>query len=215
MSALRGGVQGQVPRAGQGRYRRGVHGELLPAPQRQSVNNDLKPPVVDTIDLEIHVCQAGVASHPRPGLAAHSRGGPLERAPAAPEDTGPSTGCAVVAEDRAGHVGTVVKKRLAKGPCCDRSKASLDGPKVESSCSHWRRATADAAAPCHPRTKVEGPSSCKVGAGTPSQSSRQLGGVQSARLSSARVVAAGRRHGTCGTGASRSRRKACAAGGKC
>ena len=92
-------------------------------------------------------------------------------------------------------MGTVVKKRLAKGPCCDRSKASLDGSKVESSCSHWRRATADAAAPCHPRTnprtKVEGPSSCKVGAGTPSQSSRQLGGVQSARLSSARVVAAG------------------------
>ena len=46
----------------------------------------------------LHVCQAGVASHPRPGLAAHSRGGPLERAPAAREDTGPSTGCAVVAE---------------------------------------------------------------------------------------------------------------------
>ena len=55
----------------------------------------------------------------------------------------------------------------------DRSKASPAGSKVESSCSHWRRATADAAAPCHPRTKVEGPSSCKVGAGTPSQSSRQ------------------------------------------
>ena len=70
-----------LPRAGQGRYQRGVHGELLPAPQRQAVGNDLKPPVVDTIDL-----------------AAHSRGGPLERAPAAPEDTGPSTGCAVVAE---------------------------------------------------------------------------------------------------------------------
>ena len=87
-----------LPRAGQGRYQRGVHGELLPAPQRQAVGNDLKPPVVDTIDLEIHVRQAGVASHPRPGLAAHSRGGPLERAPAAPEDTGPSTGCAVVAE---------------------------------------------------------------------------------------------------------------------
>ena len=44
-----------LPRAGQRRYQRGVHGELLPAPQRQAVGNDLKPPVVDTIDLEIHV----------------------------------------------------------------------------------------------------------------------------------------------------------------
>ena len=36
----------RLPRAGQGRYQRDVHGELLPAPQRQAVGNNLKPPVV-------------------------------------------------------------------------------------------------------------------------------------------------------------------------
>ena len=81
MSALCGRVQGQGRRlehdhpggrAAPSRTREiptWCHGEPLPAPQQQAVGNDLKPPVVDTIDLEIHVCQAGVASHPRPGLA--------------------------------------------------------------------------------------------------------------------------------------------------
>ena len=58
----------------------------------------------------------------------------------------------------------MVRKRLAKAPCCDRSKAALDGSKVESNCAH------------DPRAKVRGPSSCGAGAGAPSQSS--WGGVK-------------------------------------
>ena len=54
-------------------------------------------------------------------------------------------------QSRAGLVGTVVRKRLAKGPCCDRSKAALGGPRVGSNCAHARRTTVAAAAPCHPR----------------------------------------------------------------
>ena len=90
-SALCGGVQGQGrrpehARAGQGRYQRGVHGELLPAPQRQAIGNDLKPPVVDRPGDSCLPSGCCKSPSPRPRgtrAAARSRGHPqLRRTPA-------------------------------------------------------------------------------------------------------------------------------------
>ena len=50
------------PLARQGRHQGGVDSKLLAIPKRQAVGINFKPPVVDSVDLQIHVCQTGFAS---------------------------------------------------------------------------------------------------------------------------------------------------------
>ena len=72
--------------ARQGRHQGGVDSKLLAIPKRQAVGNDFKPPVVDSVDLQIHVCQTGVASDTGPRLTANPRGAPFQRTTSLPKN---------------------------------------------------------------------------------------------------------------------------------
>ena len=52
--------------------------------ERQAVGNNFKPPVVDSVDLQIHVCQTGVASDKGPRLMANPRGATFPKDPEEP-----------------------------------------------------------------------------------------------------------------------------------
>ena len=56
-------------------HKSGVNGKLGDAPQRETVGDDFQPAVVEAIDGQVEVSQAGVGSHPRPSFTADPSSG--------------------------------------------------------------------------------------------------------------------------------------------
>ena len=69
----------------QGGHESCVNGELGAAPQRETVGDDFQPAVVEAIDGQVEVSQAGVGSHPCPSFRADPSSGSLKGAPTAPD----------------------------------------------------------------------------------------------------------------------------------
>ena len=119
----------------QGRDQSGVDSQLGTATQGQPIRNDVKAPVIDVVNHQVEIGQAGVGGNP---ASRHTpfdfRNTPAREHAArwSPRESKRRWGVFGDGEwgegaVSSGLVGRAVRTRPAKGPCCDSNSASAEG----------------------------------------------------------------------------------------